>query len=110
MQQAKIVEIPPKMRKRFGRGKMLIPRPLDVDALIRKVPRGKLIAGSGSREIGACLRSGPRVPHHHRLVVRIVAEAGEEVARHAVLARSPRARLEKFTRRGIASIEPASCE
>ena len=38
--EAKIVAIPHRMQKRFGRGKMLIPKPLDVDAMIRKVPRG----------------------------------------------------------------------
>ena len=49
-QQARVVTIPPKMQKRFGRGRMLIPRPLDVDALIRQVPRGKLVATSQIRE------------------------------------------------------------
>jgi len=39
----KVVDIPPKMQKRFGTGTMLIPRPLDVDALICKVQKGKLI-------------------------------------------------------------------
>ena len=29
-QKRKVVTIPPKMQKRFGRGKMLIPKPLDV--------------------------------------------------------------------------------
>ncbi len=46
----KIVDIPPKMEKRFGRGKMLIPRPLDVDELMRKVKRGKLITQEQIRE------------------------------------------------------------
>lgn len=38
-QEPKIVNIPPKMAKRFGTGRMLIPRPLDVDALIRSQKR-----------------------------------------------------------------------
>jgi len=33
-QEPRIVDIPPKMVKRLGTGNMLIPRPLDVDALI----------------------------------------------------------------------------
>jgi len=45
-----IVDIPSKMQKRFGKGKMLIPKPLDIDALIRKVPEGKLITQSQIRE------------------------------------------------------------
>jgi hypothetical protein len=40
-QEPKIVAIPPRMQARFGKGKMVIPKPLDVDALIRRVPRGK---------------------------------------------------------------------
>jgi len=38
-----IVTIPDRMQKRFGKGKMLIPHPLDIDALIKKVKKGKLI-------------------------------------------------------------------
>ena len=45
-QEAKVVAIPPRMQKRFGKGKMLIPKPLDMDALIRKVPRGKVVRHS----------------------------------------------------------------
>ncbi|KUO40282.1 MAG: hypothetical protein AVW06_05225 [Hadesarchaea archaeon DG-33-1] len=46
----KVVDIPPKMVKRFGTGKMLIPRPLDVDALIRKVKKGKLVTQAQIRK------------------------------------------------------------
>ena len=45
-QPPKVVKIPPKMQKRFGTGTMLVPRPLDVDALIRKIPKGKLATTS----------------------------------------------------------------
>lgn len=31
-----------RMQARFGKGTMVIPRPLDVDALIRRVPKGKM--------------------------------------------------------------------
>ncbi len=31
----KIVDIPKKMENRLGRGKLLVPKPLDVDALIQ---------------------------------------------------------------------------
>ncbi len=37
----KIVPIPPRMQKRFGTGTMVIPRPLDVDAVMRKARQGK---------------------------------------------------------------------
>jgi len=40
-EHGEVVDVPPKMQNRFGTGTMLIPKPLDVDALIRKVPKGK---------------------------------------------------------------------
>ena len=79
VQDPKIVAIPPKMQKRFGRGKMLIPRPLDVDALIRKVPRGKLVTQAQLREKLA-RSSGADVacPITTGIFVRIAAEAAAE--------------------------------
>jgi hypothetical protein len=41
--EAKIIPIPPQMVKRHGYGTMLIVRGRDVEAVIKKVPRGKLI-------------------------------------------------------------------
>jgi alkylated DNA nucleotide flippase Atl1 len=38
----KVVEIPKKAQKRWGRGTIAIPAPLEVDALMKKVPQGKL--------------------------------------------------------------------
>lgn len=46
---SKIIEIPPRMTRRFGTGTMLIPKPLDVDALIRKAKKEKLITVSEIR-------------------------------------------------------------
>jgi alkylated DNA nucleotide flippase Atl1 len=34
--------IPPRMRKRFGKGTIVIPAPREVDTLISRVPKGKL--------------------------------------------------------------------
>ena len=39
----KVVTIPKKMEKRLGRGKMVIPSPLCVDALMRKARKGRLL-------------------------------------------------------------------
>ena len=39
----KAVDVPPKWVKRFGTGKMLIATPLLVDALMRKIEKGKLV-------------------------------------------------------------------
>jgi len=47
------------MAKRFGSGKMLIPKPLDVDALIRKVRKGKHVrkyTGFSNRKVNSPIR------------------------------------------------------
>src|SRR5438309_1440446 len=75
-QEPKIVDIPARMQPRFGKGRMLIPRPLDVDALIRRVGKGKLVtvqqlrqelARRGNVELACPLCTG--------IFIRIVAEA-----------------------------------
>lgn len=45
----KIVRVPPRMQKRFGKGTMLIPHPLDIDGLIRNVRKKRLISQSRIR-------------------------------------------------------------
>ena len=45
-----VVDIPLKMKKRFGRGKMLMPAPLDVYRLLCRVDWGKLITPEIIRE------------------------------------------------------------
>ncbi len=39
----RVEEISGKMTKRWGAGTMVIPAPMEVDALMRKVPKGKLV-------------------------------------------------------------------
>jgi hypothetical protein len=76
---AKVVDIPPKMQKRFGPGKMLIPCPLDVDALIRTVKRGALITQSQIRDrLARTHRVDAACPIATGIFVRIAAEAAEE--------------------------------
>lgn len=78
-QQPKIVDIPPRMQSRLGKGRMVIPRPLDVDALIRRVPKGKLVTVLQLREELA-RRSKVEVacPLCTGIFVRIAAEAADE--------------------------------
>lgn len=47
----KVVEITEKMRKRWGEGTVVIPAPREVDEIMRRVPRGKLITINRIREI-----------------------------------------------------------
>jgi len=74
--EAKLVAIPPKMQKRFGKGKMLIPKPLDLDALIRKVPRGKVLTLTQLREkLARAAGADVTCPMVAGIHLRIVAEA-----------------------------------
>ena len=78
-QEPKIVKIPPKMVKRFGMGKMLIPRPLDVDALIRKVKKGKLVTQDQIRKrLAKDFNVNVTCPITTGIFIRIAAEAAEE--------------------------------
>ena len=80
---SKIVEIPSSMSKRLGTGTMLIPKPLDVDALIRKTRKGKLVTVS---EIRSRLARDNSVdvacPLTTGIFIRIAAEAAEEDLRN----------------------------
>ena len=46
----KVEQIPEKMNKRWGTGTIVIPAPLEVDELMRKVPEGKLVTVNLIRE------------------------------------------------------------
>jgi hypothetical protein len=89
-QEPKIVDIPSRMRSRFGKGRMVIPRPLDVDALIRRVPEGKLVTVLQLREELA-RRSQVHVacPLCTGIFLRIAAEAAEEERRAGKKAVTP---------------------
>ena len=82
VEHAKVVQIPPRMQPRFGEGTMLIPRPLDVDALIRSIPKGKVVTQTELRErLAADARASVACPLTTGIFVRIAAEAAEEDAR-----------------------------
>jgi hypothetical protein len=75
----KIVRVPAKWQKRFGTGTMVIAHPLDVDALIRKVPRGKLVTQTQLRErLARKYGADHTCPLTTGIFVRIVSEVAEE--------------------------------
>jgi len=75
----KVVDVPPKMQNRFGIGKMLIPKPLDIDALINKVPKGKLATVTQIREkLAKGANAHCSCPMTTGIFLRIVAEVAEE--------------------------------
>jgi hypothetical protein len=78
----KIVAIPAHMRKRFGSGTMLIPKPLDVDALMRKVRKGRLITASQIRDqVARQADADSACPMTTGIFILIAAEAAEEARR-----------------------------
>ena len=77
-QDVKIVKVPPKM-SRFGSGTMLIPTPKLIDAMIRQVPKGKLVTVSElRRKLARDFRTDVTCPLTTGIFVRIAAEAAEE--------------------------------
>jgi len=79
----KIVDIPKIMENRLGRGKMLIPKPLDIDELIRKVGKGKLVTQEQIREkLAKEFKVNVTCPITTGIFVRIAAEAAEEDLRN----------------------------
>ncbi len=49
----KVVEITPEMSQRWGTGTCVIPAPIEVDEIMRQVPRGKLTTINQIREVVA---------------------------------------------------------
>ena len=75
----KIVEIPDRMRRQCGEGRMLIPTPLDVDAAIRRIPEGRVMTrGELRKELAHQFGADTSCPLCVGMFVRIAAEAAEE--------------------------------
>jgi hypothetical protein len=76
---SKIVDIPPSMAKRLGQGTMLIPKPLDVDALIRKAKKGQLVTVAMIRDrLARDNNVDTTCPLTTGIFARIAAEAAAE--------------------------------
>lgn len=73
------MEITDKMSKRWGRGTLVIPAPREVDEIMKKVPKGKLITMNQIREIVA-RKHGATIgcPLTTGIFVGIAARAAEE--------------------------------
>ena len=77
----RVVEITDKMSTRWGTGTLVIPAPREVDEIMGKVPRGKLITINQIREIVA-QKHGATIgcPLTTGIFVGITARAAEEAA------------------------------
>ena len=82
-EHGKVVDIPPKMQNRFGTGKMLIPKPMDINALINKISKGKLVTVTQIREkLAKDAHANCSCPMTTGIFLRIVAEVAEEDLRN----------------------------
>ena len=77
----KVEVITDKMSKRWGTGTIVIPAPIEVDEIMKKVPEGKLITIERIRAILA-QKHGATIgcPLTTGIFLRIAAEAAEEAA------------------------------
>jgi hypothetical protein len=105
----KLVPVPPKMRKRFGNGVMLVPSPRDVEAVIRSTPEGSVITVSAIRRALAEKYSADvTCPLATGILIRIVAEAAEEELRSGAQDVAPYWRVVKDGGRSTRSSPAAS--
>lgn len=75
----KIVEIPAPWRKSMGAGTMVIPRPLDVDRVMRTARKGRVITmGQLRKRLARKAGVDHACPLTTGIFVRIAAEAAEE--------------------------------
>jgi hypothetical protein len=89
-QEPKIVNIPPRMQPQLGKGTMVIPRPLDVDGLMRQVRQGKLATVPQLRdELARRSHVDVACPLTTGIFIRIAAEAAEEERRAGAKAITP---------------------
>ena len=77
--QPKLVPVPDGMAKRLGHGMMLIPTALEVDAMIRKIPRGQVrTLAQIRRRLARWHNADVTCPLVTGIFLRIVAQAAEE--------------------------------
>ncbi len=77
----KVVEITDKMSKRWGTGSICIPAPIEVDEIMKKVPKGEVITINRIREILA-QKHGATIgcPITTGIFSNVAARAAEEAA------------------------------
>jgi alkylated DNA nucleotide flippase Atl1 len=80
--ERKIVDVPTHLKRQWGEGKLLIPTPLDVDAVIRKIPEGRVMTiGELRKELAQQFGADTTCPLCTGMFIRIAAEASEERGR-----------------------------
>ena len=78
-QEREIVDVPPEGVTRLGGATMLIARPLDIDELVRTIPKGKLATtGTVRAKLARDFGAETTCPLTTGIFLRLVAEAAEE--------------------------------
>ncbi len=81
----RVEEITEKMSKRWGEGTVVIPAPIEVDALMKKVPKGKLVTINQIRKALAKKHNATiACPITTGIFARIAASATEEQKQQGV--------------------------
>src|SRR5438045_3934388 len=77
----KVGEVTGKMTRRWGEGRMVIPAPIEVDALMRRVPKGRLVTINELRAaLAAKHQADFACPMTTGIFSWIAAHAAEEAA------------------------------
>ena len=75
----KVVNVPPRMQPKFGKGKMVVPSPMTVEAMIRKVKKGRLITPRLIRSfLARDFKADTCCPLTTGIFIRLSAEAALE--------------------------------
>lgn len=75
----KVISVPAKFQKQMGGKRVLVPTPLMVDGLVRKVRKGKLVTVGQLREcLAAQFNADSTCPLTMGIFLMIVAQAAEE--------------------------------
>jgi alkylated DNA nucleotide flippase Atl1 len=78
----KVVKVSGKKKRLYGEDTMLVPHPRDVEAVIRKVRRGRLITvGQIRQNLAGKFQTDSTCPLTTGIFIRLTAEAAEEEAR-----------------------------
>ena len=86
----KVAEVTGKMSKRWGEGTMVIPAPLEVDRLMKRVPKGKLVTINELRvALAARHKANFACPITTGIFSWIAAHAAEEAAAEGVKRTTP---------------------
>lgn len=77
--QYELVDIPPKMQPKLGLGKMLIPRPMDIEAIVKTIKKGQVVTLTQIREsLAKKYKANITCPLCSGIFLNIVAKATEE--------------------------------